>query len=94
MQLAKTDEGWEYQRLVVTPIARRAKPVGWAPTGQVRVRYWFRLGHWMDATNCLKLLEDGISEGIGVDDRHFLPSVEELTTGHKDPGVTIEVQAL
>lgn len=94
MQLAKTDEGWEYQRLVVAPIARRAKPKGWVPTGQVRVRYWFRLGHWMDATNCLKLLEDGIAEGIGVDDRHFLPCVEELTTGHKEPGVTVEVQAL
>ena len=48
----------------------------------------------MDATNCLKLLEDGISEGIGVDDRHFLPCVKELSSGNKDPGVTIEVQAL
>ena len=92
LQLAKSDEGWEYQRLVVVPIVRRAKPAGWAPDGQVRVRYWFRLHRRMDATNCLKLLEDAIAEGLGVDDAIFLPSVEELTTGHKDPGVTVEVQ--
>ena len=93
LQLAKTDEGWNYQ-LVASTIARRAKPLGWQPTGQVRVRYWFRLKRAMDATNCLKLLEDAIAEGLGVNDSIFLPSVEELTTGNKDPGVTIEVQAL
>ena len=92
LQLAKTDEGWEYQRFVVAPIVRRAKPKDWIPSGQVRVRYWFRLKRAMDATNCLKLLEDAIAEGLGVNDAIFLPSVEELTTGHKDPNVIVEVQ--
>ena len=93
LQLAKTDEGWKYQ-LVAATIVRRAKPKGWSPEGQVRVRYWFRLKRAMDATNCLKLLEDAIAEGLGVNDAIFLPCVEELTTGHKDPSVTVEVQAL
>lgn len=93
LQLAKTDEGWAYQ-LVAATITRRAKPKGWAPTGQVRVRYWFRLRRAIDATNCLKLLEDAIAEGLGVNDAIFLPCVEELSTGLKEQGVTIEVEAL
>ena len=91
--MAKSDEGWRYQ-LVASTIARRAKPDGWSPAGQVRVRYWFRLKRAMDASNAIKLLEDAIADGLGVDDAIFLPAVEELTTGHKEPSVTVEVQAL
>ena len=90
-QLAKTDEGWNYQ-LVASTIVRRAKPKGWKPTGQVRVRYWFRLKRAMDASNCLKLLEDAIAIGLDVDDAIFLPCVVSLSSGHKDPGVTIEIE--
>lgn len=89
--MAKTDDGWDYQT-EVTSIVRKHRPKGWAADGQIRIRYWFRFKRAMDASNAIKLLEDAIAKGLGVDDAIFLPCVEELTTGHKDPGVTVEVQ--
>jgi hypothetical protein len=93
LQLAKTDEGWDYQT-EATSIVRKHRPKDWAASGQVRVRYWFRFGRAMDASNAIKLLEDAIALGLGVDDAIFLPCVEELTSGHKPPHVEVEVQTL
>jgi Holliday junction resolvase RusA-like endonuclease len=93
MTMAKTSEGAAYQ-LVAASIARRAVPAEWEweKPQQIRVRYRFRLKHWADATNLLKLLEDAIALGVGVDDRYHLPCVESLTSGHKDPSVEVEVE--
>jgi hypothetical protein len=90
-QMAKTLVAEQYQMLLVKPAARRAKPPNWKPQGQVRVMYWIRLGRGMDADNALKLLNDGIAAGLEVDDKLFLPCVQELTSGHKQPHVEIEV---
>lgn len=93
LQLAKTDEGWAYQ-MEATSIVRQHRPKGWFAGGQIRIRYWFRFKRAMDASNAIKLLEDAIAKGLGVDDSRFLPCVEELTIGNKNPGVTVEVQPL
>ncbi len=89
--MAKTEVAEQYQMWIVSPAARRAKPPNWKPQGQVRVMYWIRLGRGMDADNALKLLNDGIAHGLEVNDKLFLPCVQELTTGHKRPHVEIEV---
>lgn len=90
-QMAKTLEAGQYQMLIVSPAARKAKPADWSPEGQVRVIYRFRLKRWADADNLMKILGDGIAHGLGVNDRIFLPCCDELTTGHKQPHVEIEV---
>lgn len=90
-QLAKTEVAEQYQMWLVSPAARRAKPLRWKPQGQVRVMYWIRLKHRMDADNALKLINDGVAHGLEVDDKLFLPCVQELTFGHAKPHVEIEV---
>ena len=90
-QMAKTREAEEYQMYLVAPAARRARPPNWKPQGQVRVLYWIRLKRPMDADNALKLINDGVARGLGLDDKLFLPCVQELSTGHKRPHVEIEV---
>lgn len=90
LYLGKSATAANYQ-LIAASIARRAKPPNWKPEGQVRVVYWFRLKRAMDATNGIKILEDAVAAGIEVDDKHFLPCVAELSTGHKEPHVEVEV---
>ena len=92
MGLAKTPACEEYQ-WVASTIARRALPAdfGWVKPQQLRVRYWFQLDHWVDGTNLIKILEDGIAHGLGIDDRYYLSCIEELSTGHKDPRSIVEV---
>ena len=90
-QLAKTPEAAEYQMYLVSPAARRAKPKDWKPQGQVRVLYWLRLKRAMDADNVIKLVNDGIAHGLGINDKLMLPCVQELSTGHKQPEIEIEV---
>lgn len=96
MSLAKTDECLEYQMYFASPAARRAKPrdFPWEKPQQLRVRYWFQLHHWVDGTNLLKILEDGVAHGLGIDDRYFLACVEELSTGHKEPRAIVEVSLM
>jgi hypothetical protein len=96
MMLAKTESCLEYQMYFASPAARRAKPVGfpWVKPQQLRVRYWFRLSHWVDGTNLIKILEDGIAHGLGIDDRYYLTCIEELSTGHANPHSIIEVSLL
>ncbi len=92
LQLAKTQAGWDYQT-EATSIVRQHRPKHWeAGDGQIRIRYWFRFKRAIDGSNGLKLLEDAIALGLGVDDSRFLPCVEEISSGHKDPSVTVEVQ--
>lgn len=46
----------------------------------------------MDADNSLKILNDGIAAGLGIDDRWLLPCVEEIRFGDKDPRVELEIE--
>lgn len=100
-QLAKHREVETYQ-VVVSSLVRAAKPIGWNPPGQIRIRYWFRVGRAIDADNTLKAINDAIKIGMGTrlagkrlvpiwDDKLFLPCVQELTTKHPEPHVEVEV---
>lgn len=95
MGLAKTSACEQYQ-WIASIIARRALPADfpWVKPQQLRVRYWFQLGHWVDGTNLIKILEDGVAHGLGIDDRYYLACVEELSTGHRDPRAIVEVSML
>lgn len=92
LYLGKSVEAGQYQMLLASPAARRAKPDGWSPTGWIRVRYWMHFGHRMDPDNALKVINDGIAHGIDVNDKWFLPCVVEVTSGNKEPYVEIEVE--
>lgn len=93
--LAKTPVCEHYQ-WIASAIAKRSLPrdFPWVKPQQLRVRYWFRLDHWVDGTNLIKVLEDGVAHGLGIDDRYYLTCIEELSTGHKDPHAIVEVSIL
>lgn len=90
-QLGKVPGVEDYQ-LVVTALARRARPASWAPLAQIRIRYWFNVKRDIDCDNAMKALNDAIAIGLGVDDKAFLPCVVEKTTGVKEPYVRIEIE--
>lgn len=100
-QLGKTEAATQWQYAVERACAE-AKPPDWKVEGQIRIRYWLRLARAIDADNVLKLINDGIALGLGTrvakmklvpiyNDSRFLPCVEELSTGHKEPHVMIEI---
>ena len=78
--LGKTSEAKRYQ-IGAANIIRSAKPSRWKPIGQLRIHYWLYLARDMDCDNVLKLINDVIQTATGVDDKWFLPTVEEKTTG-------------
>lgn len=86
----------EQYQMVAALIARRALPADfpWEKPQQLRVRYWFQLNHWVDGTNLIKILEDGVAHGLGIDDRYYLSCIEELSTGHKNPRAIVEVSLM
>lgn len=73
--LAKTDEAVTYQKYARLIVAA-AKPSGWEPGPQIRLRYRLYLSGRQDADNSLKFLNDAIARAIGVNDWRFLPAVE------------------
>ncbi len=78
----------------VALLCRTARPSGFHPKGQIRVRYSFHLGRDADADNLLKMLQDAIARALDVDDRVMLPCVMDKTTGNKQPWTGIEIEAL
>ena len=85
-------EGVENYQLVAAVQARRAKPKDFAPNGMLYVRYWLHLKRDQDATNVLKIVEDGIAVGLGVNDRMFLPAVLFKEHGVAEPSISVEVE--
>jgi hypothetical protein len=97
-----TKEGKRYSRRVKDPdvlqyqivassIAKHAAPTGWRAPKWVRIRYWFHLKDDADCDNLLKALNDSFATAWKINDRWFLPCVQEKTTGNKDPYVEVEV---
>ena len=80
MTLIKTAEAERFQDEAVL-IIRSAKPSGWEPKGQVRIHYWLYLARAIDSDNVLKLINDAIQTATGIDDKYYLPTVEEKTKG-------------
>lgn len=84
--------GVENYQLVAATMARQAMPKPFEPQGMVYVRYWLHLKRDQDATNVLKIVEDGIAAGLGVNDRMFLPAVLFKEHGIADPYISVEVE--
>lgn len=89
--LAKAKSVENYQ-LVVKALAHKARPPEWRPGERVRVRLWFHVGPWIDSDNAISAIFDGLKWALDIDDRIFLPCVEELTVGNKQPEVIVEVE--
>jgi len=73
----------------VEMIARAAKPSGFAPRHQVVVGYQMYLERGLDADNVMKMLNDAIAKGIGVNDSRFLPVTLHKQSGVKNPRVVV-----
>lgn len=84
--------GVESYQVAATLIAKAARPSDWQPEERVRVVYRFFLKRDIDCDNALKALNDAIAKAIGIDDKRFLPYVEDKTVG-KDiaPGVAVTI---
>lgn len=92
MTLAKTSEAATYQ-VGAAMIARAGRPPGWVGGRRVRMTYrmWFsREGR--DASNAIKLLEDGIAEALGLNDKTFIPCVELKEVDRANPRVEITIE--
>lgn len=72
----KTDEAAQFQLDCIRQIKPQV-PSGWKPEGLfIRMTYGFYLVNDMDASNCLKLVEDAFAKAVGINDRWYLPCVE------------------
>jgi len=90
--LAKTAEATAYQQGVRLIVAA-AKPSGWRPEGQIRLRYRLFLDRDIDCDNVSKILNDAIARALDVNDKIFLPCYEHKETGHrKDARVEVEIE--
>jgi hypothetical protein len=90
-RMGKVDGVEEYQ-LIASAMARRAMPVDFAPTGYLRIHYWWHMKRDLDTTNARKCLEDGVAAGIGINDKRFLSVDEGKEIGVKEPYTEIEVE--
>lgn len=76
---AKTPAAEAYQQAAVA-IIKSAMPSGWKPKGQVRITFRLHLQREMDCDNAMKLIHDAIQTATKVNDKYFLPTVEEKST--------------
>ena len=91
-RLGKAD-GVEAYQAGITYIAKAARPSGWEPANKIRLRYWFYLSHEIDCDNALKAINDAIAVALGVNDKGFLPCVQDkIVAKGTDPHVVVEVE--
>lgn len=86
--------GVEAYQLVATTRARQARPAGWEATGQVRIFYRFYLKRDIDCDNALKALNDAIAAALNINDKAFLPCVEEKRLGYAEPQTWVTIEAI
>jgi len=89
----KDDKVAAYQ-VAATYITRLSKPRHWKHEGQqIRLYYDFHLKRQADADNLLKALNDAIANGLGIDDKAFLPCVrsKKVDGAEKEPRVVVEI---
>ncbi len=91
-RMAKTTEALTYQ-VGVGYIVRAAKPKNWVPSRRIYVIYrmWFDTNR-RDASNAIKLLEDGIAVALGVNDNTFLPCVASKEVDKANPRVEVTIR--
>ena len=75
----------------VTRLVQVKRPTDFQPEGQLYICYQMFLWRSMDADNILKLVNDGIAMGLGLNDSRFLPVVLSKSTGHKEPRLVISI---
>lgn len=88
--IIKTDEAKAYTELAAWR-AKAACPPGWRPTGLVVIEFTYYLGADIDCDNVMKLIDDGIEDATGVNDRWFLPRAMWKTTGLRPSQRRVEV---
>jgi len=90
--LAK-NEGVETWQVEVAWRTKTARPKGWMPARRVVVEMEFWMGReGRDADGPIKQLLDGIAEGLGVNDRIFLPRVISNEVDHGDPRTIVRIR--
>ena len=80
-----------FQRTIASlflPLRRQFKDEGYK---RVKIWYYFPDRRRRDTHNLLKVVLDGISEGIGIDDRWFLVEEKGVWIDPKKPRIEIEV---
>lgn len=92
-KMAKAPGVEAYQNDVAL-LCRTARPSAFRPEGQIRVKYAFHLKRDADCDNLIKMLQDGIALGLGINDKWMLPCVITKTTGNKEPWTDIEIHDL
>jgi len=94
--MAKEDGVETYQTLAGL-LVKTTIPSSWKhflqsdSTSQIRVKYWFHLGHDTDCSNMFKALEDAIARAMGVNDSRFLPCAAGKDSGNKEPWTSVEI---
>lgn len=71
-------------------IVRAARPSGWKPAGEFRIRVKFFLKRRIDTDNCFKTLADAIQAALQINDDQFLWCVISREIGVKEPRVELE----
>lgn len=88
--MAKTSDANLYQSQL-TMLVRAARPTHFQPKDQIIVAYTMFLISDMDADNVLKVCNDAIATGLGVNDKRFLPVVVEKHIKVKNPRLDITI---
>jgi Holliday junction resolvase RusA-like endonuclease len=91
-RMTKTSEAAAYQ-VGVAVVVRTARPKDWVPARRIYIVYrmWFDTDR-RDASNAIKLLEDGIAVALGVNDNTFLPIVASKEVDKANPRVEVTVR--
>jgi Holliday junction resolvase RusA-like endonuclease len=90
-QMVKNKNVEDYQTKAVQQI-RVAKPTGWKPTGQIRIKLKAFLSRNIDGDNLQKPLLDAVKVAIGLDDMMFLTCLisKEVVKNAYDARMEIE----
>jgi len=91
-RVIKLNHAQVFQRSIATvflPLRRQFKEKGYK---RVRIWYYFPDRRRRDTHNLLKVILDGISEGLRIDDRWFLVHEEGVWIDPEKPRIEIEVE--
>lgn len=85
--------GVESYQVAAAALIRLARPKGWLPGRQIIVHYWMWLtSSRMDCSNHLKVIEDAIAAGLGVNDSIFLPQVHAKEVDKANPRIRVMIE--
>lgn len=88
--LVKTQRAADYQDGAIL-IIRSACPSRWKPTGDISVIWRLYLSKWIDCDNTMKVVHDAMAIATGVDDKWFIPCVQERRVGLSASQARVEI---